>query len=110
MESVLDALGHPVRRRAVEVLLQHGPARQEVLRSRLEAQGGTLSKHMRPLLASGLVARPTPRGECQLTNPVDTLRLLKAAAELDEAIALQRAAEASDASQRLDDIDGHRET
>src|SRR5215216_5459354 len=98
MDSVLGTLAHPVRRRTVELLLQHGPARQEVLRGQLEAFGGTLSKHMKELLSSGIVARETARGECRLTQ---TLQVLQAAADLDKAIAVERAVAASDASDRL---------
>ena len=98
MDELLRALGHPVRLRAIQILLQHGPMRQEELRHRLEALEGTLSRHMKELLSVGLVARSSPRGECRIRVPNETLQALQAVAALDEAIAELRAAEAQQAA------------
>jgi DNA-binding HxlR family transcriptional regulator len=101
MEALLRALAHPVRLRAIQILLQDGPLRQEELRLRLEALEGTLSKQMKELVTTGLVARSSPKSECRVVLPTETLTALEAIAELDAALAAGRAADAVDTAERL---------
>jgi DNA-binding transcriptional ArsR family regulator len=105
MDSLLDTLGHPVRLRVVELLLHDGELTQKSVLDRLEeTREGSLSKHMKELLASGVVVRDTPRGPCRVPHRDLTLRLLQAASELDLAITAGRADEALERSRRLSDL------
>lgn len=101
MDPVLSAVAHPTRRRVVEVLLQGGSLKQIEIADRLELLEGSLSKQMAILTRAGLVERPSARGPWSLPYPAETLRLLQAAADLDEVITASRAARSHDTAQRL---------
>lgn len=51
-----------------------------------------MSKQMRELVASGLVERDSPRGDCRLAHPPETRAALEGLAILDHAIAVRREA------------------
>lgn len=107
MDAILKALGHPVRIRILQLLLEGGPATQDELRSRVEALEGTMSKQLRPLLLEDIVEKDSYYGRCRVAHPDETLDILRAASRLNELVALRRVERASAEAARMQDLRPH---
>jgi DNA-binding Lrp family transcriptional regulator len=101
MHVLFNALANSERVQVIERLLRYGPQSQAQLCEALGEVEGTMSKRVRVLLHAGIVSRDSPRGNCYVTDPDATIRVLKAAADLDLAIAEIKAASARERVARL---------
>jgi DNA-binding MarR family transcriptional regulator len=81
----------PHRPRVVESLLCDGPQIQAALRERFDEDKHVVSDSINALLDADVISRDRPRGDCYLPRSEGTLRLLQAAADLAERIAVDQA-------------------
>ena len=86
MDRLLAALGHPVRLRIMERVLEGPRASQEQLRKDLALSKSVMSKNLSPLEANRLVRRDTARGELYAGQAERVTQLLLAAGELQLAL------------------------
>jgi DNA-binding transcriptional ArsR family regulator len=79
LDEVITALADPARRRVVE-LLRDGPKRAGELASEIQLSGPAMSRHLRVLRASGVVAADVIDGDARVrmyrlrAEPFVTLR------------------------------------
>lgn len=79
LDSTLNALADPARRKVVH-LLREGPRRSSELASALKTTRPSMSRHLRVLRGAGLIAQETPKSDARVRMvrleraPLDQLR------------------------------------
>jgi len=90
LRGLLSTLADPIAREIVTHLLDE-PQTQKALGAALGVAASTITRRVRTLEDTGLVARDSVRGPCYLTFPDATRRVLLASAELAASSALHHA-------------------